>query len=275
MMITDDSKNAECFSNGRYVGPAKKELHFGDIIASENEYAKGISSVWHYHENPHFSHILNGGSIEVGEYNTAYQTEGDSLFYNPCMLHKNTDYKENTRIFNLELQPGFFTKNKLKYSAADNYWSYYDEHLKKVLVIKVLKEYLLNDTNSGLSIEQLCVLLCQQDAVKQKPEKNNHWSSLLKEYLHEKWNTPFSLSELSEEVQIHPVNISKYFSRYFNCTLGEYIRRIKIEKSLPLIRNKKYSLTEIAYECGFTDQSHFTKTFRNITGMLPKDYRQF
>jgi AraC family transcriptional regulator len=170
------------------------------------------------------------------------------------------------------LQPDFFTKHQLNYSSTDHYWSYHDEHLKKILVIKTLKEYFVNDIHSALSIEQLCVMLCKQGA---PLKKNHHWSSLLKEFLYENWNTSFSLSELSKEVQMHPVTISKYFSKYFNCTLGEYTRRIKIEKSLPLIRNKKHSLTEIAYECGFTDQSHFTKTFSVITGMLPKDYRQF
>src|SRR4051812_1843861 len=97
----------ECFSTGRYVAPNKKEVHFGNIIASEAEYAEGLSSVWHYHENPHFSHILSGGSVELREYDTQFQTSGTSLYYNPCLLHKNTNYQSNTRIFNLELEPEF------------------------------------------------------------------------------------------------------------------------------------------------------------------------
>jgi AraC family transcriptional regulator len=265
----------ECFSNGQYVAPNKKQIHFGNIIASEAEYAGGLSSVWHYHENPHFSHILSGGSIEVREYDTQFQTSGTSLYYNPCMLHKNKNYEDDTKIFNLELQPDFFKKNKILYSESNNYWSPYDEHLKKILLIKVLKEYHINDAHSEISIEQQCVLLCAQQLEKSRFVKDNHWSSLLRDYLHENWNKVFTLNELSAQVQIHPVNISKYFSKYFNCTLGEYIRRIKIEKSFKFIRNKKHSLTEIAYECGFSDQSHFTKTFKQITGILPKNYSKF
>ena len=265
----------ECFSNGRYVAPNKKELHFGNIIASEADYAEGLSSVWHYHENPHFSHILSGGSIELREYDTQLQTSGTSLYYNPCLLHKNTNYQANTKIFNLELEPGFFKRNQLNYSDSESCWSPYDEHLKKGLLVKILNEYHVNDVHSGISIEQQCILLCQQPFKKNKLPKNNHWSYILREYLHENWNQSFCLNELSAQVQIHPVNISRYFSKYFNCTLGDYMRRIKVEKSLPFIRNKKYSLTEIAYECGFTDQSHFTKTFKQITGILPKKYGQF
>lgn len=65
-------------------------------------------------------------------------------------------------------------------------------------------------------------------------------------------------------------------TRIFNIEferLGEYIRRIKTEQALTLIRANQHSLTEIAYLCGFTDQAHFTRTFRHITGLLPKEYR--
>jgi AraC family transcriptional regulator len=55
--------------------------------------------------------------------------------------------------------------------------------------------------------------------------------------------------------------------------LGDYIRQIKIDKALKLIRSNKLSLTAVAYECGFTDQAHFIKTFYLVTGMLPKQYR--
>ena len=265
---------AACFSNGQYVGFTKKKLHDGHIIASETEYTEGLASVWHYHENTHFSHILTGGSIEIGECNTQTQTQGDSMFYNPYMLHRNTRYKEGTRIFNLELEPGFYKKNKLDYSSANIFWTSSDAHFKKMMIVKSMSEFFIGDNHSSLSIEQLCVLLCQQSPVKSKLVKDRHWSSLLKEFMQENWNKPFTLSDLSDQVQIHPVTISRYFSKYFHCTLGEYARRIKVEKSFALIRNKRYSLTQIAYDCGFTDQSHFSKTFKDITGILPKEYRK-
>ncbi len=63
-------------------------------------------------------------------------------------------------------------------------------------------------------------------------------------------------------IGVHPVTISKYFPRYFSCTLGEYMRKLKIEKSLSLIKSPGNSLTNVAYACGFFDQSHFTAPSR-------------
>lgn len=156
----------ECFFNGRYVAPNKMEIHFEGIIASEVVYHQGLSSVWHYHKNPHFSHILSGASVEVREYDQQLQTSGTSLFYNPCMPHKNINYMDKTRIFNLELKQDFFSANQLAYSDSENYWSLYDAHFKKNLLIKILTEYRVNDIHSAIAIEQLCVLLCEQQITK-------------------------------------------------------------------------------------------------------------
>ncbi|WP_407933708.1 helix-turn-helix domain-containing protein [Aquimarina algiphila] len=47
---------------------------------------------------------------------------------------------------------------------------------------------------------------------------------------------------------------------------------MKIDRSLDLLKSKQHSLTEIAYICGFSDQSHFTRVFKSISGYLPKEY---
>ena len=52
------------FSKGRYVGEKVQENTFGTVITSETVFEEGLTSEWHFHENPHFSHILSGGSKE-------------------------------------------------------------------------------------------------------------------------------------------------------------------------------------------------------------------
>jgi AraC family transcriptional regulator len=94
------------------------------------------------------------------------------------------------------------------------------------------------------------------------------------ELLNDNWNSEISLSDLAFVANVHPKTISKHFPRYFNCTLGEYRRIIKVDKSLSLIKTSNLSLTEIAYECGFYDQSHFTATFKYMTGFRPKEFQK-
>ncbi|HEX6187366.1 MAG TPA: helix-turn-helix transcriptional regulator, partial [Pyrinomonadaceae bacterium] len=64
------------------------------------------------------------------------------------------------------------------------------------------------------------------------------------------------------------------FSRYFRCTLGEYVRHIRVQRSLELMPRRNLTLTEIATTCGFADQSHFTRSFKQIMGVRPSTYRR-
>jgi AraC-like DNA-binding protein len=76
-------------------------------------------------------------------------------------------------------------------------------------------------------------------------------------------------------LDVHPAYLSREFSKYFeDLSFGEYIRKLRIEKSIELMSSARYSLTEIAYLAGFSDQSHFTRIFRKHTGQNPSHYRK-
>jgi AraC-like DNA-binding protein len=69
--------------------------------------------------------------------------------------------------------------------------------------------------------------------------------------------------------------LSREFSKYFeNLSFGEYIRKLRIEKAMHLMGSTDYSLTEIAYLTGFSDQSHFTRISKRQTGQTPTFYKK-
>ncbi|MDX2301713.1 MAG: helix-turn-helix transcriptional regulator [Microscillaceae bacterium] len=75
------------------------------------------------------------------------------------------------------------------------------------------------------------------------------------------------LRKLSEELNLNSTYVSREFPRHFgNQNFGEYIRNARIQKALELFINPEYSLTEIAYLTGFSDQSHFTRVFKQLIG---------
>ena len=78
------------------------------------------------------------------------------------------------------------------------------------------------------------------------------------------------LTDLSNELNIHPLHPSRDFPRYFSYTFGEYARKIRVEKSLSFLPDKNPSLPEFAFECGFADQrSHFLRGLKEIIGINP------
>lgn len=101
------------------------------------------------------------------------------------------------------------------------------------------------------------------------------WARELKEIIQDHIDTNLSLKELSRNLDIHPSYLSREFSKYFeDLSFGEYIRKQRIEKAVELMKLPVYSLTQIAYLTGFSDQSHFTRIFKKNMGESPAAFRK-
>jgi AraC-like DNA-binding protein len=84
--------------------------------------------------------------------------------------------------------------------------------------------------------------------------------------------------ELSLGLVAKAVNMSaNYFSEKFKQTTGmrfvEYVARSRVEKARNLLQNPKLRISEVAFDVGFQSLSQFNRTFRNLTGQSPRDYR--
>lgn len=88
-------------------------------------------------------------------------------------------------------------------------------------------------------------------------------------------NLTMSLTQLAENVDVNPAYVSRTFARYFDdLSYGEYIRKLRIDKAVQLLESTNYTLTEIAYLTGFSDQSHFTRIFKKQMGQVPSEYKK-
>ena len=69
-----------------------------------------------------------------------------------------------------------------------------------------------------------------------------------------------------------------YFSTVFKDEMGEnlsfYLNRLRVEKACSMLKETENSVSEISVACGFEDQSWFSKTFKNHTGLSPCKYRK-
>ncbi|MBC5862787.1 chromate resistance protein ChrB domain-containing protein [Flavobacterium turcicum] len=112
---------------------------------------------------------------------------------------------------------------------------------------------------------------------KSENKKTPSWVKDLKEMIQDQIDTQFTfdLKQISTDLELNPSYLSREFSKYFeDLNFGEYVRKLRIEKAINLIENSTYSLTEIAYMTGFSDQSHFTRIFKLHTGKNPSSYRK-
>ncbi len=255
-----------------FLGSIKRNFRIGDIMITDVEYHQPVPLEWHCHQNFHVTMILQGGCYESRKKRDIETLQGDVVLYNKYEPHRNFNEIFPSKNLNIEFKDTFFSNNNLEF---DNFNQLFISNSDiNFSLLKVYHECLINDLYSEESI--YLSLLTLFDKHSDKNSKNNGnplWLDTIREILRDRWNEFIPLQEFSDELKVHPVTISKYFPRYFDCTLGEYMRKIKIEKALELLKRSNSSLSEIAYICGFSDQSHFIRTFKYFTNFNPGYYR--
>ncbi|NLZ48380.1 MAG: helix-turn-helix transcriptional regulator [Clostridiales bacterium] len=95
----------------------------------------------------------------------------------------------------------------------------------------------------------------------------------LLQYLHIHIESHVSLEQLSKDMGISISYASKCFKNKMGMTIMQYCKKIKIERAKSLLLSTTKSILDIALLLGFYDQSHFTRTFKALTGITPTQYR--
>lgn len=82
-----------------------------------------------------------------------------------------------------------------------------------------------------------------------------------------------SLENLAEYVSFSTFHLSRMFKRYTGTTLNKYIITKRIDKAKLLLRGPM-SITYVSKEVGFNNYNHFYRTFKNVTGVSPADFKE-
>jgi AraC family transcriptional regulator len=72
---------------------------------------------------------------------------------------------------------------------------------------------------------------------------------------------------------VNPAHLCRTFRRYRRRTIGDYVIGLRVQFVCRKLLETRDSLTEIAVEAGFADQSHMTRIFKRVTGVPPGAYR--
>lgn len=254
-------------NSNNFLGKTSKKFNIDYGTISLVDYKKPVSEEWHYHKNIHLSLILQGGNLECRKKEDYQVSSGKILFYNEGELHCNKHTLFPSKNLNIELSNDFFNRNELKFDSKElSNKNTFSSYLK---LINIYHELSLSDLYTSDSIHNILYALFTYEESNNKPT----WLKYLIEIIEDRWNEFIPLHELANILNVHPVTISKYFRKYLHGTLGDYMRIVKLKRAFNFLLNSKESITEIAFTCGFSDQSHMTKVFKTYVGFTPKEVR--
>lgn len=137
--------------------------------------------------------------------------------------------------------------------------------------VKELHSKILEETSLQLRIEHLNTFFLRKLAsFEQKLKK----VALIKTVMAELNQNDFkdTITNVATRYGISSRYLQKIFVQHTGLTPGLYNRINRFQNSLQLIASKNQSLTSIAYECGYFDQSHFIREFKSFTGKNPSAF---
>jgi len=125
--------------------------------------------------------------------------------------------------------------------------------------------------------ELLCyifALLMQREAV---PTSSMHIEDIqaiyaIRSRLQSHLDKPPEIALLAREASMSEPKMRKLFKQTFGMGVFEYYQSMRMQEAARLLKEKRLTVSEVGYQLGFTNLSHFSRVFEQYTGMKPKKY---
>lgn len=213
-------------------------------------------------------------------------------------------YENNT--YNLKKDDCFFANCHSSYSHTSDNWTiawvhfngdnvqdiynkYIERNGKNVFIVKNPQVYLgiiqdiyniansndyIKDMNIYNKLINILSLIMSQTIYDDTKRKNKYSLTTIKEYIDNNYQNKIQLDELSNVFFINKFYLTRLFKENYGVTIQNYILDKRITKAKELLRFSDYNIERIAEECGVGDANYFSRVFKKVEGLTPKEYKK-
>ena len=137
----------------------------------------------------------------------------------------------------------------------------------------LLYEMLLSENDLTTQINILETFLIKRLSKYKVKERNIEFLNYTVASLAQDITTPNAVKKMTTETGYSERHIQRLFKEYIGITPKELQKIYRFHESLRELNKSPNALTPIAYNCGYSDQSHFIKDFKSFTGITPSSYQ--
>ncbi len=259
---------------GDFLGQVVKSVSCADAQLTLVRHDETRLLEAHTHQAPYFCVLLHGAYREQYEGNWL-EYEPFSLALHPAnYLHRDEVSAPGSVFFMIELGEAWHVKLaylidlravRVELRGTDLVW----------LAMRVFREFSEFSGESELHIESLLLELVARAArLPVSMESTETWFSRAIAFIDENYADAISMQRIADVAGVHPVTLARAFRSTLQQTASEYINRLRVRRACDYLLGSAHPLATVAGECGFIDQSYFTKVFRGVTGMTPVAFRK-
>lgn len=96
----------------------------------------------------------------------------------------------------------------------------------------------------------------------------------VKDFIQAESQATIRMTDLARVANVHPAHLARIFRDRLGMTPGDYVRQVRVRRGAELLKDSELSIAEVALRCDFYDQSHFSRTFKRVLGITPRQYRR-
>src|SRR5882724_857265 len=262
-------------SQGHFFGRVLDSHKISDFLLNETVYYASANIPRHSHVNGYFCFVRQGSYTESYGAKTRACGPMTFAFHPPGEMHSEKFDNIEARSFNIEFTAAWLGQMREQSVNLDGPLHFQGGPLT-TLACKLYREFRTMDSLSPLAIQGLILEIIAETSRRQHSTRNTKapvWLVNVREILQEHFAEGMELSDIAALVDVHPVHMATTFRQYYRCTIGDYVRELRLEHACRELAYSNSSLAEIAIAAGFTDQSHFSRTIKNALGVTPSEYR--
>lgn len=262
--------NSDCF-----YGELVQRREAAGFILSESKYSPDTRIPKHSHDRAYFNILFNGSYLETYGSKSRACNPSTVVFHPAGETHTDHFLDNGGLLFRCEIQPEWLARFRSYSSAVDLSAHFYGGSLAW-LVTRLYHEFRQMDHLSSLMVEGLALEIVAEafrHSERSAGPRPPHWLKQAIEIIRTQFSQPLTLQSVGETVGVHPFHLARVFRQFQKCTVGEYVRQLRVEYASRQLSSSELPIAEIAAAAGFADQSHLTKHFKRQTGSTPAQYR--
>jgi len=255
-----------------FLGTIVRRRCIAGLRLTETVLAPQSRTPTHFHDKG-----LLGWSLKGGYTNTytrgLQEIESSRIMYCPPGETHTTSTEAGAISFALELEPAWI--ERLDDALLPSSPTMFELGSLAPLITRLYGEFNERDASSGIAIEGLALeMVAVAIRFRNSPgAPPPRWLADVRELLHEMFREQITISSIARQANVHPVYLASTFRRKYGHSIATYVRELRVDYASRQLKESESSLAMIAQAAGFSDQSHFSRIFKRITGMTPAAYR--
>ena len=263
-------------SDARIYGRIVLARRIGDLTLTETVFAPSLVVPSHSHDSPRLCIVLTGGFTEQADGTSKRCGVGSLLFHPRGQSHAQQFDAATSRCLTVELGRCFASRVEQADVTVPSR-PITAQRKAAWLAMSLYEEFWQPDSASDLATEGLCLALLaelsREAASFSEGAGRPRWLRLVQSLLAERPVESVRLTDLAAAVDIHPAHLSRVFHQRVGVTLTAYVREQRLAWASEMLLQTDLPTSRIAAQAGFCDRGHFTRAFREATGMTPRELR--